>query len=93
MQIRIAPDGDWHKPATIGDGTACALEVFAFASRDGGLDCLCPVCFTPAELERAAIEIIAGETDLHLSRFDDQDDPTDPTGATIIAAIEKAKTP
>lgn len=89
MQIQIKPDGDWHRRSALGAGTACGARFEAFASRDDGFNRLCPGCFTEQERDRGLEHVVASETDLHISRFDDRDDPTDPSGAATIAAIER----
>ncbi len=89
MQIQIKPEGYWHKRAAIGEGTACGSGYSAFASRDDGFDRLCPGCFTEHERDRGLEHVVGSETDLFISRFDDRDDPTDPSGHATIEAIER----
>jgi hypothetical protein len=49
-QIRIVPDGAWHRRSAIATETACGADYFACAVRDYELvGELCPRCFTPRE--------------------------------------------
>jgi len=93
-QLRLKPDGEWHRRASVGDGTttACGAQVCAFAGREAGADHLCAECFTPSEIERGELELIAREADSHdIRQFDPDDEATDPNGAITIAEIERAK--
>ena len=50
VQVRLAPQGAWHKKAIGGRDTACGESIenyFARAETYAGL--LCPTCFTPHE--------------------------------------------
>lgn len=54
-QVRIEPDGEWHRRGPVATETACGLTYFSCASREYALDrCLCRSCFTSRELELAA---------------------------------------
>lgn len=95
MQIRIRPDGPWHRREAVAGGhlTACGGEIHAHSCRDVGVDRLCRVCFTSHEIERGELEFIAQEYAQYdiRSSFEPDDDPTDPTGSEVIAAaIKKA---
>lgn len=50
-QIRIVPDGEWHRRSAIATETACGLTYGAAAAREYQLAGeLCRHCFTPREL-------------------------------------------
>jgi hypothetical protein len=49
-QIRIAPDGEWHRRGPTAEKTACGKTYLACAVRDYQLSLdMCPRCFTPHE--------------------------------------------
>lgn len=95
FQIRIVPDGEWHRRQVGGDParTACGEPIGgAVASRDYQLDNhLCPKCFTKAE--RKTGEFLKLERDIPpRDMFQEDDQDTDPQGDTAIAELVK-KTP
>ncbi len=82
-QLRIGPDGRWHRREEVNGGheTACGKPIFAFAIRDFGADHLCPVCFTPNEIQTGELELIerhAIERSKVDGYSDPDDEPTDP---------------
>ncbi len=84
-QIRIAPEGLWHRPAR-GDlkHTACGMAITGAVAhrdhRDGNH--LCPVCWTPHELDTGEMKKL--ERDLEREHpdqyFDENEEPTNPDG-------------
>jgi hypothetical protein len=84
QQLRLEPDGDWHRPEAIDGGhrTACGEIIFAYQSRDGGVDRLCPLCFTVTEIETGEMELIAREYAAYDPELfhDSDEEPTDPNG-------------
>lgn len=86
-QIRVRPDGAWHRKRTDnGDThTACGEPIGgAFFTRDWQLDDqMCEACFTPHERDTGRWKKI--ERDLALESdpglyFDPDEEPTDPNG-------------
>lgn len=82
LQVRVRPGGEWHRHESIDDGsdTACGLPIGAHASRFGGVDDLCEICFTPSEIQtgriaRLKLEYEDETGDLY---FDPDDEPTYP---------------
>ena len=95
FQIRIVPDGAWHRRQVGGDPgkTACGESIGgAVASRDYELDeNLCPKCFTKAE--RKTGEFLKLERDQPpRDMFDEPDQKTDPDGDAAIAELVKKPT-
>ncbi len=90
MQIRLVPDGVWHRreQANGHDKTACGLPIFAFAFRDFNFDeNLCPKCFTDHEIETGKRQRISRELDAEvkgLRRDDDDDATTTPDGKSQL---------
>lgn len=81
-QIRLSPQGLWHRPIEHNGHTACDLEIDGpFAVKDGPLELdLCPICWTPRERDSAsrhkAMRDHANETgELY---FHDDEEPTEP---------------
>ena len=86
-QIRIRPDGKWHRRerGNGGDKTACNEPIgAAFQSRDWELDDdMCEICFTRHERDTGRMNkiVIELERDADPALFHDPDDePTDPNG-------------
>jgi hypothetical protein len=77
-QIRIRPDGKWHRRQVGGDHekTACGESLSgAMMSRDWELDSdLCEICFTKSERQTGDFQKLERDRD----RFDDPDHDTDP---------------
>lgn len=88
-QIRIKPNGPWHRPSQIDgheDTTACG-EVIpgAFACRDALIDAdICKRCHSRHEIDTGELKKLERSDDGDDSVFfDDDEAPTDPNGEPI----------
>lgn len=83
IQIRITPDGVWHRRQHDNGHTACGLEIgAAWHSRDFELDDkLCSKCHTSHERQTGEIIKLEHEEQKYPHDDDDRfdDDPTPPT--------------
>lgn len=84
-QIRLVPNGRWHRRSDSSDRTACGeLIGSAFMSRDAKLDDnLCETCFTRHEIDTGKMKKLESDLqrDSDPALFHDPDDePTDPDG-------------